>query len=142
MRCISPNPGYRFTAVHEETEVLASGLPKIVSPGLTCEFSRFDTTDWERELARKTFKFRGVPMAETGLLIDPVPSRVSSYDSDADPRLADDGYAKRLGFESAKALKEKVEQRLLVSQNPNDHIVVEPPADASAQEERENLVVA
>ena len=89
-------------------EILASGLPRVLQKGYICEFRARDTTDWERDLARKTFKFRGVPHDESGVRdIDPVPSRVSSFDTLTVP----------------EEIREKVEQRLLATQRPDDHVL-------------------
>lgn len=79
-RFISPISGLRIVAVHEQVEVLASGLPKIVAPGYTAEFQQSDVTEWEREYARQHFQFRGTAMAMDGSPLDPL-TRVSAFDS-------------------------------------------------------------
>ena len=129
MRFISPAPGYKFQAIKEEVEVLASGLPRTTSPGFICEFRKADTTDWERDYARANFAFKGVPMSESGMLIDPVPSRVSSYDTAVIPN---------------PELRLRVEQRLLETQRPEDHTYVEAPASVETvkAEVAEDLVAA
>ena len=128
MRFISKHPGYKFIAIHEQVEVLASGLPRTIAPGFICEFSPFDTTDWERDIAREKFKFQGVPMLESGILMDPI-TRVSSYDTTK--------------IENPE-LRAKVEQRLLETQGPMDHIHVEKPKRKERELESapEELVVA
>lgn len=129
MRFISPIPGYNFIAIHEKVEVLASGLPRTLAPGFICRFKVGDTTDWEREYARVHFKFNGVPLSERGQMpIDPVPSRVSSFDT--------------LTIANPK-LRKEVEDRLLETQRPSDHMYVEPPAESvTALDEAEHLVSA
>jgi hypothetical protein len=53
----------------------------ITSPGLRAEFITGDTTEYEREIAKKTFKFNGLPVGEEdGLPVDPI-YRISSWDS-------------------------------------------------------------
>jgi hypothetical protein len=96
-------------------EILASGLPRVLAKGFICEFRARDTTDWEREIARQTFTFRGVPHDESGVReIDPVPSRVSSFDTTEVP----------------EEYRERVEARLLETQGPEDHILAVKPVVA------------
>lgn len=151
MRFISKFAKYEFHALHEIVEPLANGQTRTLSPGFKCHFQVSDKTDWEAELARKTFKFSGVPMSMDGVLIDPVPSRVSSYDTDLDPRLKDDRLAKRHGYASAEALKARVEERLLEACSPEAHIsAVKPKAEEPwrgydklvAQGRRTNALIA
>ena len=126
MRFISKYPNYKFIAVHEQVEVLASGLPRTTAPGFICEFTRFDVTDWEREEARKLFKFQGVPFLESGILLDPI-TRVSSYDTSQ--------------IENPQ-LRKQVEQLLLDTQGPSDHLYVETPKRQTRPEPEEELVPA
>jgi hypothetical protein len=90
MRFISPVERYRIICVHDDVEVLASGQPRVLSHGYTAEFVPGDTTDWERELARKHFKFRNIKRNMDGTEVDPI-GRVSSFDTAkvADPTLRD-----------------------------------------------------
>lgn len=80
MRFISPIERYRLVAVHQKIEVLASGLPRVLQEGFTAEFNPGDTTDWERDLARKHFKFRNIKLNQDGSEVDPI-NRVSSFDT-------------------------------------------------------------
>jgi hypothetical protein len=127
MRFISKYPKYKFIAIHEQVEILASGLPRTTAPGFICEFKTFDTTDWERDFARRTFKYNGVPFSESGVLIDPTVSRISSYDTSEIPN---------------PQLRKKVEKRLLETCRPDDHILVEDPKHQTPVEAEEEVVAA
>lgn len=81
MRFISPFPRFRLICKHQKIEILASGLPRVLEDGYTAEFRNTDVTDWERDLARETFTFRGTVTDEGGRDVDPVKTRVSTFDT-------------------------------------------------------------
>jgi hypothetical protein len=118
MRFISKHQRYQFIGrkarlaqFNQDGELVREGVPTH-----TCYFRQSDTTEWEREIARRTFTFSGVPLNEDGITaIDPI-NRVSSYDTDEDPLLQADS-----------ELKGVVEARLLQWQGPGDHILVSKP---------------
>jgi hypothetical protein len=80
LRFISPISAYKVVAIHEKTEVLADGSRRTLAPGFTAHFNKFDTTDWERDIAREKFKFRNIVKNLDGSMVDPVP-RTSSFDT-------------------------------------------------------------
>jgi hypothetical protein len=92
MRFISPFAAYRIIAVHQKTEPLADGTRRVVSEGFTCEFKQSDTTDWERDEARKRFQFKGTTLYQDGTPVDPI-TRVSSFDT---ATIKDEGLRKRV----------------------------------------------
>ena len=112
MRFISPYSAYRIIAKHQEVELLASGQPRVIAPGFTCEF-RPDATDWERDVARETFSFTGAVTDEGGRDLDPI-TRVSSFDSSV---IKND------------VLRKEIEKRLLESDAyGHDYVMVEKPS--------------
>lgn len=114
MRFISPNPGYKFSAVKQQWEQLVNGQIREIAPGFMCEFIQSPTA-WEQEYARKNFKFRGVPHDESGVReIDPVLTRLSVFDTDTITN---------------PELRKKVEKRLLETQRAEDHVLVEIPVE-------------
>lgn len=119
MRFLSPITAYRVVAVHQTTEQLADGSRRVLAPGYICEFKQSDTTDWEREEARKRLQFKnvvyegalGTPLERP---VDPI-TRVSSFDTNVieDPEL-----------------RAKVEEALLTNADfgrPDGFILVEKP---------------
>lgn len=80
MRFISPITNYGFVAVHQRTEPLADGTRRVIGEGYYVQFKQSDTTDWEREEARKHLKFKGTNLYEDGTPVDPI-TRVSSFDT-------------------------------------------------------------
>ena len=114
MRFISPISAYRIVAKHQEVELLASGLPRVLAPGFTCEFRQSGVTDWEYQRARETFSFRGAVTDEGGRPLDPT-TRTSYFDT------ADISNPK---------LRDEVEQFLLTNAaHGHDFIMVEAPQD-------------
>lgn len=111
-RFISKFPNYRKVAVHQKVEVLASGQPRILSDGFTCEFVKGDVTDRERDEARRIFTWAGVPTNQDGSPLDPIDDlhRISSFDTTT------------IGDPDLRALVEKV---LLDSQSVESHILIE-----------------
>jgi hypothetical protein len=126
MRFISPYPNYRHVCLHEQVEILATGLPKTLAPGFTAEFKLGDVTDYERELARATFTFKGVVNDMSGRPMDPI-VRVSSFDSNA--------------IKNEK-LRAQVEQYLLNDeQHGRDFISVQKPAREAPWPAYDKLIV-
>ena len=82
MRFISPIKNYRQIVLHQKTEPLADGTRRVISEGYTAEFRQSDTTDWERDVARRELTFRGTTLHEDGTPVDPI-NRVSSFDTDS-----------------------------------------------------------
>ena len=80
MRFVSKYSRFRIVCKHEKIEILASGLPRVLAPGFTAEFKQSDVTDWEREEARKRFKFSGTVRDDSGRDLDPI-TRISSFDT-------------------------------------------------------------
>jgi hypothetical protein len=125
MRFISKFQSYKFIAVHEEVELLASGQAKRIAPGFICEFTHGGTNDYERDIALQTFKFNGVPRDESGTRhIDPV-FRVSSYDT---------------AVIENPDLRKKVEKALLAGQGAENHILTEKPTVAAPWPSYDRLV--
>jgi hypothetical protein len=82
MRFISPYPGLRLIVKHQEVELLANGSHRVTAPGFTAEFRTNDVTSWEADAARANFTFKGQVTEEgSERPIDPVPSRVGTYDT-------------------------------------------------------------
>lgn len=125
MRAISPYSKYRFVAIHEVTEILADGNRRPIKPGYICMFKQGDMTDWERDAARERFHMRGGTIEED--LVTPVDliNRCSSFDTSVVP----------------EEQREEVERRLLDTQSPNDHIVVEAPEIPKPWPNYDKLVV-
>lgn len=81
MRFVSPYERFKIIAKHQDTEVLANGTSRVLAPGFIAEFSPTDVTDFEREVARKSFSFRGTMTTLGGEPIDPAEHRISTFDS-------------------------------------------------------------
>lgn len=115
MRFISKYPGYRFTGRKEKIErrSFEGNLIEGGTPPFICEFDPGATSPYEREIARKTFKFNGVMTDTAGNNIDPI-FRVSVFDTDQQGILHEDA-----------ELRAEVERRLLENQGPENHILVE-----------------
>lgn len=87
MRFISKYPGFKIHAVHEKTERLADGTFRVLSPGYVCEFLHGGLTDADREVARRSFVWKGLPTAQDGSPLDPITDlgRVSVFDTEDVP---------------------------------------------------------
>jgi len=113
LRFISKHPGYRIVCKHQDIEILASGLPRVLRDGYTAEFKVSDVTDWERDAARGAFTFVGTTTTLGGNPIDPVTTRISGFDTN---RIAD------------TTLRAEVEKALQVNTAfGHDYILVEKP---------------
>lgn len=85
MRFISNIRKFQVFAIHEERVRLADGTYNVTAPSFLCQWEPFDVTDWERDAARKHFKWRGTVMDQSGKTLDPIDDehRVSVYDTAA-----------------------------------------------------------
>lgn len=88
LRLVSPYERFKIVAKHQDTEMLANGTTRVLAPGFVAEFTPTDVTTFERELARKSFSFRGTVKTMGGDDIDPVTHRVSTFDTNkiGDPK--------------------------------------------------------
>lgn len=129
IRFLSKHQNYQTFPLKQDTEELANGQQRLQKPsednkfwpqGIVARFKQEPLNDYETDIARKTFHFRGTNIEADGVTpIDPI-HRVSVFDTDK--------AAEQEGW--PPHIKEHVEQFLLRKQTGGDIILAEEPTPA------------
>lgn len=109
---LSKWPGHKFFAIGQQVEPMPMGPPKVLHPGYVCRFKLQGLADWEYEAAKKAFTFSGMVTEEDGTPIDPIPQRVSTFNTEWVP----------------EQFRSEVEQVMLKNVGP-DFILAEKPRE-------------
>lgn len=129
MRFISKFRRYKLTARQEIKTALATGKDLVIQHGVICEFQE-GIRPHEKEFARKTFQFRGIPVEEDEMTqLDPIfgpDPRISVYDTEAPGLLRRWAQMEQIEKKPAGSIKAEVEEFLLnYAQHGRDYVLVE-----------------
>jgi hypothetical protein len=123
MRFVSQHRRFKRSVREHITMNLANGRVQVIQQGVTCEFDEHDVTEHDKEVARRTFKFRGAYQEQDEATpVDPLMHRLSTYDTERAEREGRWTQVERLEHDARKRdgddvspgwLRREVEQALL-----------------------------